>query len=127
MVVLERGAVSYERGTPVPIRQLWRVNKPTLTKSASPNTLRYNHLGSSIFFQESARKLLYSWICCEAFVVSVVNEKHTYGTSLGGVPREQKMFKGHLPRVIYHQVYQYTKITEGILVYEDKMAHFAPK
>jgi len=26
-------------------------------------------------------------------------------TSLGGVPREQKMLKGHLPRVIYHQVY----------------------
>ena len=30
--------------------------------------------------------------------------------SLGGVPREQKMLKGHLPRVIYHQVYEYTKI-----------------
>ena len=28
---------------------------------------------------------------------------------LGGVPREQKMLKGHLPRVIYHRVYQYTK------------------
>ena len=27
------------------------------------------------------------------------------GTSLGGVPREQKMLKGHLPIVIYHQVY----------------------
>ena len=27
------------------------------------------------------------------------------GTSLGGVPREQKIFTGHLPRVIYHQVY----------------------
>jgi len=25
--------------------------------------------------------------------------------SLGGVPREQKMLKGHLTRVIYHQVY----------------------
>ena len=24
---------------------------------------------------------------------------------LGGVSREQKMLKGHLPRVIYHQVY----------------------
>jgi len=24
---------------------------------------------------------------------------------IGGVPREQKMLKGHLPRVIYHQVY----------------------
>ena len=27
------------------------------------------------------------------------------GTSLGGVSREQQMLKGHLPRVIYHQVY----------------------
>ena len=30
---------------------------------------------------------------------------HTRGTSLGGVPREQKMLNGHLPRVIYDQVY----------------------
>ena len=27
------------------------------------------------------------------------------GGKIGGVPREQKMLKGHLPRVIYHQVY----------------------
>jgi len=34
----------------------------------------------------------------------------TFGVfPLGGVPREQKMLKGHLPRVIYHQVYQFTK------------------
>jgi len=26
-------------------------------------------------------------------------------SSLGGVPREEKMLEGHLPRVIYHQVY----------------------
>ena len=30
---------------------------------------------------------------------------HTRGTSLGGVPREQKMLKGYLLRVVYHQVY----------------------
>ena len=29
---------------------------------------------------------------------------------LGGVPREQNIRKGHLPRVIYHQVCQYAKI-----------------
>jgi len=29
----------------------------------------------------------------------------TDSTKQGGVPREQKMLKGHLPRVIYHQVY----------------------
>ena len=28
---------------------------------------------------------------------------------LGGVPQEQKMIKGHLSRVTYHQVYVYTK------------------
>jgi hypothetical protein len=28
----------------------------------------------------------------------------------GGVPREQKMLKGHLPIVIYHEVYQYTNL-----------------
>ena len=27
------------------------------------------------------------------------------GLALGGVPREQKMLKGHLPRVIYHHLY----------------------
>ena len=31
-------------------------------------------------------------------------------SGLGGVPREQKKLKGHLPRVIYHQIYWYTKI-----------------
>ena len=34
-----------------------------------------------------------------------VSGSSTRGTSLGGVPREQKMLKGHLPRVIYHQVF----------------------
>jgi hypothetical protein len=28
---------------------------------------------------------------------------------LRGIPQEQKMLKGHLPRVKYHQVYKYTK------------------
>ena len=32
------------------------------------------------------------------------------GTSLGGVPREQKMLKGHLPRVIYQRAYCHMKI-----------------
>ena len=39
----------------------------------------------------------------------VIDSGHTRETSLGGVPREQKMLQGHLPRVIYQQVYQYTK------------------
>ena len=32
-------------------------------------------------------------------------------TALGGVPREQKMLKGHLPRVTYHKMYYSTEKT----------------
>ena len=35
---------------------------------------------------------------------------HTRGTFLARVSRAQKMLKGHLPRVIYHQVYWYKKM-----------------
>ena len=34
-------------------------------------------------------------------------------SGLGGVPREQKMLKGHLPRVIYLQVYLYKKMSSN--------------
>ena len=34
----------------------------------------------------------------------------TSNDGLRGVPREQKMLTGHLPRVIYHQMYNHTKI-----------------
>ena len=35
-----------------------------------------------------------------------VREPRLYGGSfMGGVPREQKMLKGDLPRVIYHRAY----------------------
>jgi len=30
----------------------------------------------------------------------------------GGTPREQKMLKGHLPRVIFHHVYKYTEMKD---------------
>ena len=36
-------------------------------------------------------------------------------SGLGGVPREQEMLQGHLPRVISHQVYQYTKIIQTLV------------
>ena len=32
---------------------------------------------------------------------------------VGGLPREQKMLKGHLTKVIYHLVYQHTKSTSS--------------
>ena len=41
------------------------------------------------------RASVYSWLIDSGLVGS---------TDLGGVPREQNMLKGHLPRVIYHQV-----------------------
>ena len=47
-------------------------------------------------------------IQCKAIVLCKV--LHIRGTSMGGVPREQKLLKGHLPRVIYHQVDYCTKI-----------------
>jgi hypothetical protein len=34
-----------------------------------------------------------------------VIDKGLVGSTLGGVPREQTMLKGHLPMVVYHQVY----------------------
>jgi len=42
---------------------------------------------------------------------------------LGGVPRKQNMLKRHLPRVIYHQVYEYTKILEGSSWTRDESAN----
>jgi len=34
-----------------------------------------------------------------------------HGNPLGGLPRDQTMLRGHLPRVTYHQLYYYTKNT----------------
>ena len=47
--------------------------------------------------------------------VQVFGAHFSIADSMGGVPREQKMFKGHLPRVVYHQVNEYTKIKAGRL------------
>ena len=33
----------------------------------------------------------------------------SHALDLGGVLQEQKMLKGHLPRVMYHQIYEYAK------------------
>ena len=38
-----------------------------------------------------------------------VNFGAVIDSGLVGVPREQKMLEGHLPSVIYHHVYSYTK------------------
>ena len=47
---------------------------------------------------------------------ALYSSKFSPGTSLGGVPREQKMLKGHPPRVIYHQVYKYTKKMPALIL-----------
>ena len=64
---------------------------------------------------------LFLKILINAEMVGSLNSlpSHPQGHSpVGGVPREQKMLKGHLPRVIYHQV----------LVYEDELTdmHHGP-
>ena len=42
---------------------------------------------------------------------------HTRGTSLEGAPREQKMLKGHLTRIIHHRVYFSARsIAKGVRV-----------
>ena len=46
---------------------------------------------------------------------------------LGGVPREPKMLKGHLPRVIYHQVYLYTRISPELEPLVEKLGSFPQK
>ena len=42
-------------------------------------------------------------------------------TDLGGVPREQKMLKGHLPKVIYHRMYFRIRRTSEILAADNEM------
>ena len=43
-------------------------------------------------------------ICIKAIPL-MGNDRLRVGLLKGGVPREQKMLEGHLPRAIYHQVY----------------------
>ena len=47
--------------------------------------------------------------------------------SLVGVLREQNMLKGHLPRVIYHQIFQCTKKSSKIGGNETLVGHHLPK
>ena len=89
MVVLGEGAVSYEQGTPVvPLPQ--------------SNTLS-TELESQVQNQELAKVVK----TFEVLPFLLVKDSGLVGSTdfLGGVPQEQKMFNGHLPRVIYHQAY----------------------
>ena len=48
---------------------------------------------------------------CEIILANLaIYDRLRVGNSLGLVPREPEMLKGHLPRVIYRQLYKYTKI-----------------
>ena len=44
-------------------------------------------------------------------ITGIFGDRLRIGWLNGGVPPEPKMLKGHLPRVIYHQIYLVTKIT----------------
>ena len=71
----------------------------------SPRMLRVSTLEKKTFdFTIKAVGFPYRW-----GLEALASRDHTLAGSLGGVPPEQKMLKGHLPRVIYHQVYLYTK------------------
>ena len=80
--------------------------RPRSIFAGTPVSLRY-YLPQVVWFRTCANsvcdRLRVGWLNRFSFITST-------GASLGGVPREQKMLKGHLPRVIYHQVYN---------VYED--------
>ena len=52
--------------------------------------------GIVVFLSESGSENYFT----NAFILRVIDSG-----LLEGVPREQKMLKGHLPRVTYHQVY----------------------
>jgi len=59
------------------------------------------YFSTSVLRCESALGWVYLLRKWTEWVFPWLIEKRT----LGGVPREQKMFKGHLPRVIYRQGY----------------------
>ena len=67
-----------------------RLTQPTLGRADFPTVIR----------------LRVGWLNGSSFITS---------TGAYGVPREQKMLKGLLPRVIYHQVYQDTKIKHFLM------------
>jgi len=47
-----------------------------------------------------------AWTACKRITHQTLRSAipRDVGLFLGGVPREQKMLKGHLTRVIYHQI-----------------------
>ena len=54
-------------------------------------------------------------LLCPGQPWSFQDSVNSHGERLeGGVPREQKMLKGHLPRVIHHKAYSYTKMDEVV-------------
>ena len=58
----------------------------------------YRVTGSGLGVAARPRHAVNNYDAIDRLRVGLLNE-------LGGVPREQKMLKGHLPRDIYHQVY----------------------
>ena len=94
-VGLSGGVVSFERDTPVGVGGGGRPSR--LGAPAHP-----------CWEMKTPFRYLRSEFC--GMVISLgtrgsrAERPHTRGTSLRGVPRDQKMLKGHLSRVMYHQV-----------------------
>ena len=96
MAVLGGGAVSYERGAPVPMT----------SDSPSMGQVIHGLLG----YRESGRcsRDTYPESCITMYTNTKISWPSDEWTS--GVPREQKMLKGHLPRVIHHQAWGYSNL-----------------
>ena len=123
------GAVSYERGTPV---GMIRSEHPAAEKAHRVSMRGDSSCTKTIKSRNSCTKgQLKLWYGEPSFTQPELDSRHlsawqnwfidsglvgstdyTGGTSLGGVPREQNMLKGHLP----------SHISPSILVYEDKTA-----
>ena len=88
------GGVSCERGTLVLLDPI--LSMATRARTRQPQVM--THTLQQVMTR-TLQRLLLAPVC-----VHRVPRELPIG-ALGGVPREQKMLKGHLPRVIYHQVY----------------------
>ena len=86
-------AVPYKRGTPV-VKDLSTRPTDILSTAAGIGSTDRQH-------GTSPRKPR----CGYLDSYGTHGDKVMRNPKLGGVPREQKLLKGHLPRVIYHQVY----------------------
>jgi len=110
MVVLGGGAVSYERGTPVGRVRARGAAGPPETR----NPFSFTEMCSDS--EAGSYSRLIDFLYHSTLGLRVIKRKKRAAravrvrqvdpsSSSSLMPQEQKMLKGHLPRVIYHRVY----------------------